>query len=863
MNKFIYCICICTAFAKAQDDTLQFKTIIPGKHYAAGPVHRFFFGNHWRNLWTSPMRVKELDLDHFAGGLTPAVRGGGFQTRSLRFYGKDGREYKFRSLDKDPTRILPDDLADTFVEDVVQDQISWSHPYSSILSSPFVKAAGILQADPQLVILPESNRLGEFREEFGGLLGTLEENPDDKDGIIFRNADKIKNTYSLFRELDDDNDEQIDAAGYLTARLIDIFLGDWDRHVDQWKWAGYTNGGKRIWKPIPRDRDQAFAKIDGLFPWGVTYFVRQIESYETVFPLIEDLTWSGRHLDRKFLPSLSKSQWDSVTNAVVGILTDSVISYAVHLMPDTMVQLEGTAMESKLRERRDRLRQASEDFYALNAVFPEIHCSNKNEYVEIGRINDESVDVTIWKREKNSGNKKESPIFSRRFFTDETKEIRLYLKDGDDYGEITGTVQNSIELHIFGGKGKDTIIDRSVVGGFFLGVVPIPSSEQCCYIYDNGKQSEIMSGPSTVVITRTFDPPATDTALYEPVRDYGHDFLPVGIASYNSADGIVAGFGQTIVGYGVKYDPYFYTMKLSLAYATSHKALRADIHSIVRTYDKDLSYVVNARLSGLEVLRYFGSGNEVPLNISTENNTFYNVQQGQYSIDPQIQYRLGKQSSLHVGTKFKYSTIHLDDSTYIKVTVPYGTSDMSIVNVHAGIEFDSRNHPMFPENGALIRADAAIYPKLLDNKFPFTRSQCDVRWFTGVKIFSPTILAFRIYGEKIFGTYPFYEASYLGGTTSVRGFEKQRFSGDGSLSLHSEARFHLGIIKVLLPITIGGTVFGETGRVFVKGEQSTLWHSGFGAGVWAFVLNKEITVSVSLARSKEELEGHFTTGFTF
>ena len=145
MKKYIL-IPFLVSFAFPQVDSLKFITIIFGNHYSAGALHRFFFGDHWRDLWATPIQVEVLDLENFAGGLTPTERGSGFQTMSLRFKGGDGKEYKVRSLDKDPTRILPDELQGTFVEDIVQDQISWTHPYSAIIAAPFVEAAGILQA---------------------------------------------------------------------------------------------------------------------------------------------------------------------------------------------------------------------------------------------------------------------------------------------------------------------------------------------------------------------------------------------------------------------------------------------------------------------------------------------------------------------------------------------------------------------------------------------------------------------------------------------------------------------------------------------------------------------------------------------
>src|SRR5438876_10669420 len=91
-------------------------TVVPGKDYAASGGHRFFFGSHYRDLWTTPIRVPVLSLRSFAGGLTPLRKGGGQQTKSLRFKGANGREYAFRSVSKNATAVLPADLRETFAE---------------------------------------------------------------------------------------------------------------------------------------------------------------------------------------------------------------------------------------------------------------------------------------------------------------------------------------------------------------------------------------------------------------------------------------------------------------------------------------------------------------------------------------------------------------------------------------------------------------------------------------------------------------------------------------------------------------------------------------------------------------------------
>src|SRR5438445_453427 len=95
----------------------EFRTVTPGAEYQAGPIHRMVFGDHCRDLWAQPLRVRVLDLKTVAGGLIVLRRGGGKQTRGLRFKSADGKVYKFRSINKDPSKALPEELREALLKD--------------------------------------------------------------------------------------------------------------------------------------------------------------------------------------------------------------------------------------------------------------------------------------------------------------------------------------------------------------------------------------------------------------------------------------------------------------------------------------------------------------------------------------------------------------------------------------------------------------------------------------------------------------------------------------------------------------------------------------------------------------------------
>src|SRR5215216_2441775 len=145
--------------------------VVPGPGYAAGPFSRFLFGDHYRDMWTTPIAIPVLSLDTYGGGLRPLARGGSMQTRSLRLLGGDGRQYVFRSNDNDPSPSMPPDLRATYASHIARDLISAEHPGGAIIVARLLDAVGVLHATPRLVVMPNDPRLGEFRSDFAGMFG--------------------------------------------------------------------------------------------------------------------------------------------------------------------------------------------------------------------------------------------------------------------------------------------------------------------------------------------------------------------------------------------------------------------------------------------------------------------------------------------------------------------------------------------------------------------------------------------------------------------------------------------------------------------------------------------------------------------
>ncbi|HEX6042132.1 MAG TPA: hypothetical protein VFZ20_29065, partial [Longimicrobium sp.] len=203
-------------------------TGVAATRYRAGPIRRALLGEGWRDAWSMPIQVPVLDPDTFAGGLTPLRTGSGNQTRSLHLRGADGRDYVFRVTDKDQGRGLSPLTRATWGR-VRQDQVGALHPAAAIVAAGLMDATGLPHTRPRLVAMPDHPRLAGHRAAFAGRLGIIEENP--RHG--FAGADRVVDT----EELGPVHPDSLHARRYLAARLMDVYLGDWDRHEGQWRWG--------------------------------------------------------------------------------------------------------------------------------------------------------------------------------------------------------------------------------------------------------------------------------------------------------------------------------------------------------------------------------------------------------------------------------------------------------------------------------------------------------------------------------------------------------------------------------------------------------------------------------------------------
>jgi hypothetical protein len=806
-----------------------------GERYRAGWLHRLLLGAHYRDLWATQLTVAVLDLKKYAGGLTPTACGGRRQTKSVRLRGADGHEYSFRSVDKDPTLALPPDLRRSFARELVQDQISSAHPGAPLVVAPLLDATGVLHATPSLYVLPDDPRLAALACMPAGTLGMIEVRPaaaSDEDAG-FAGATDIASTQNLFNRLEHSSTDRVDARAFLAARLLDIYIGDWDRHQDQWRWARYDEGGFHWWRPIPRDRDQAFSRLDGLLLSLAGVYYPQLIGFDDDYPSLYRLTLTGDVLDRRLLVELERSVWDSTAAALRAQLTDSVIDRAVERLPVEYRGGSGAHLARALRRRRDHLPDAARAFYRLLAGSVDVHASDDADTADLDRRPDRST-LRLTARG--------ATYFSRTFDPRDTKEIRLYLHGANDRVVVRGPGGGPL-VRAIGGGDDDVLVDSSSGGAVRF--------------YDDRGANTIVRGRHTTIDTHPYDAPAPDTATLGLPRDWGASTMPLTWVSFGSDIGLFVGGGFLRTGYGFRHAPYHTRLRIRAGYASGPATYRAEVDEEIRDAPGRATTQIHLRASGMEVIRFYGFGNQTP---DTGSVRFYKVPQEQYRIAPTITWSRSA-AAVSLGIVMKSAESDPDSTRLIGVVRPYGIGSFQQLGVTGGLLVDTRDRAAWAARGVLVAVSGTAYPATLDVKRAFGNVTAQAATYLTVP-HGPT-LALRIAGSRTFGPYPFHEAAFVGGANTVRGYAQDRFAGDAALVASAELRASVTHFYALMPIEFGVFGLADAGRVFLSGETSRVWHGAAGGGLWFAFLNRVNTLTLAVARSPEQTGVYVRAGFAY
>lgn len=813
--------------------------VVPGPDYGQSKIGQLFLGKHYRTAWTTPVTVPVYTSTELFGGLTPLRAGGGQQTANLRFADSLGVEYVFRSVDKNPRKILDYDLRESFVGDVVDDQTTIGHPFGPVVASPLLDPLGILHADPELMVLGNCPALGDFNPMFGGTLGTMELVPKGekkKKGIPGTfGAEEVHKSYEAFRLRYDDQEVRFAHDEYVRARLFDLLIGDWDRHEDNWKWAEFEENGIKVLRPIPRDRDRAFSLIDGIGPWFASkVFLSRLEHFGFKKPDAGSLSYQSRHLDRFLLSPLSKQDYRREAAFIQEALTDELIEAAARKMPAATFAVSGPEIIAKLKARRDALRAFADDLYLRYAETVDIVGTNDEEEFRISYEGDNHVRVVV---RDVKGRSRGSILYQRLFYPWETKEIRLYGLGDDDVFHLEAAPEGAIDIRIIGGPGNDKFSSDS------------PETKQTAKVYETSIVSE--------------EPPPNGMKYVRSYRDYLYHYdrnavefdkvRPIFGAGFNGVNG-------PSIGVGLRYTQHnFIRRKYSARYKAYVETnftgnyfidLGAEFGDVYRKVD----FIVNAHYGSPDILRFFfGLGNNSVFEETERPRNDYNaIFLRSFSGELGLRRLFAGNSYLKLLAGYQTNeTIQREGTILTGPTRFFGDDRLAYAYLKPEFKLDLRDDPQLPSKGVMLEAQHKRAFSLSGEGSFSTSSFAGEIHFTSRS--TPASISFRTGYAFSSGQVPFYELPFIGRDNGLRGYQRQRFTGDGYFFYNTEIRSPVKEFKgKFIPTTLGLRAFYDRGRLIMNEEEPIAMRSSYGFGFYVVPLTRKFTLSGTMGFSGEE-----------
>lgn len=803
---------------------------VNAQYEQAGKAQRFLVGNNYRDVWGQPVLLKEFKIKKAHGGFQITGMGGGFQTKNLKLEDSQHRRWNLRTINKDPQRVLPESLRETFARDLVQDMISAAHPFSPLAVAGMAEAAGIAAPDPEFYYVPDDKSLGRYRPYFSNKVCLLEEHDPTIDGSVTKSSDKV------IEKRIASPDHFADQHAVLQARLLDMLVGDWDRHLDQWRWGLKAAGHDSVYYPIPRDRDQAFFRSDGfIMLLATSRIIPWMAGFNEHLKKFNWLSHSPRNFDRFFLNEMDRSDWEAGIQRFQNAITDSVIHKSIQRMPEQIVALDGAEIEHKLKSRRTELGNKGISYYKFLSKSVNVHGTNRRERFELLR-SDTGLVVQVTSAGTDGGF-----LYQRTFDPKVTKEIRLYGFNGNDYFHIDPAVFSSIRVRMIGGAGVDTF---NIEGRAHT------------RLYDLKQENNYLMAQRHAYNKFSKNAQVND---YK-VQDFEYDFwrVPILAVGYNADDGPLLGLGAWRRTFGFRKQPYESDNRLAALIAFEREAYQVRYNGVFNQCIGQFDFKLFGNLQLPALRNFFGYGNETE---ASEDLSYYRARFDMVTAEAAIQKRAWNLLTVGVGSTYNFYSArqYTNEGKVLEYPTDIGLDSTSVYTdkVYVGGKFyfqlNNINNELFPTRGINWLTEANFSSGVLNDAKPYSEIHSDFDLYASLKDPARLVAVLRMGGGHILSKdFEYFQSMSLGQNNYLRGFRRNRFSGRsmayGSLEMRAKLLY---VRSYILPGAFGLVGFTDIARVWQDGEDSRKWHDSYGGGVFFIPFNMFI-LSATVAFSEEE-----------
>jgi len=305
-------------------------------------------------------------------------------------------------------------------------------------------------------------------------------------------------------------------------------------------------------------------------------------------------------------------------------------------------------------------------------------------------------------------------------------------------------------------------------------------------------------------------------------------------------------------------------MSVRAGLATRTNRYRLDAAGEFRDWFRGVRIFLQFHASQLDLSNFFGLGNETQYKQSLNETGFYDIDQRQIYFHAALDFPLASHIIVTGSNTLKLIDNNPQQGTLLDtLKLPFYNRSLAFLKMSTQVQMDTRDSKKLPTQGIYSIIEISYFPNFLDNGHSFYKLQGELRTYFTLEDIPFMTIAFRATGEKLWGEHPFFESAFLGGNESLRGFDRQRFSGDASVLGGAEVRTQIARIPFIVPLWLGISAFAETGRVFLTGEHSNRWHNVIGGGLWFSIIKPEYIANFSLAHSEDKIAFYATMGFMF
>lgn len=824
-----------------------------------GKIHKALLGEHYRDVYIPEYEFPILDLNTFHGGAKPIKRGGGNQTNSLRLLDAEGHQWAMRSMTKDASRFIPYPFNKiSATQSLVEDNFLATHPFAPLAAAKLADALDVLHANPKLYYIPKQPALGVHNDIFGDAVYLVEERAAKNwsNNPSLGNAKKFVSTPDLVDDLEEDYKNRVDQQAVIQAHLLDIVIGDWDRHDDQWRWAVFKEGdGKKRYQPVPRDRDQPFSKYDGLAA-GVARqlqpFLKQLQVYKKEVKSPKWSAWGGRLYNQTFMTELTWEDWKKAVERTQEKLTQSVIDEAFETWPKYALENSAPEIKEILEYRLKTLRTiARNDFLHLNKKVDVVGTNERDKFI-VERIDDEQTRVQVFHLNKKGKLRKK--FYDRIFLRSETKEIRLLGLSGEDEFYLQGKVTKGIKIRVVGGLDHDVIQDDSKVAGIGKKTLVFDYPTENSFTFGSEAKNKTSTKPEINIYNRR-DP------------HYEYDFsIPFPIIGYNLDDGLKIGLQVLKTNYLWKKEPYGILQEIEGSVSTATVGLNLSYRGTFVKAAGAFDIILNSKFyTPRHVSNYFGLGGQTTQEVN--DISFYRLRKSLFDFNPQLGLSFASRKGiLAAGPIIEFSKIEKTAGRFIDsddLGLPtYTFNNQLFVGVQTNFNYENVDDRSNPKSGIKCEVNWNFKRQLIE-KINSQSFASNLALYFPLNKKRSVIIATRIGTQLAGGEFQFFQAATLGGDKNFRGVRIDRFAGQTVFYHNTDLRIKLGSVKNdILPFSIGIHGGFDYGHATIASESEKTWHRSAGGGIWVAPLDF-LLLSSDYFVSDVDSQFYFRLGFSF